>query len=98
MTLTISDLPPEVERRLKSEAARLGVDEVEYVKQLIQLGLSATDEPTQFVDQATLDLLARWDAEDATDDPAEIARRQTQWEEFRKSMNDDSLSGRPVYP
>jgi hypothetical protein len=50
------------------------------------------------VDQATLDLLAKWDAEDATDDPAEIARRQEEWEEFRKAMNEDSISGRPIYP
>lgn len=98
MTLTISDLPPEVERRLKSEAARLGVDEAEYVKRLIQQGLPATDEPTRFVDRATLDLVAQWDAEDATDDPAELARRAREWEQFRKSMNEDSLSGRPVYP
>jgi len=49
-------------------------------------------------DQATLDLLAQWDAEDATSDPLEIARRQQQWEEFRKSMNENSLSVRPVYP
>jgi len=98
MTLTISDLPPEVERRLKIEAARLGLNEADYVKQLIQRGLPTTEEPTHFMDQATLDLLAQWDAEDATDDPAEIVRRQAEWEEFRKSMNEDSLSGRPVYP
>lgn len=94
MTLTIH-IPPELESRLKSEAARLGVGEEEYAKRLLAQGLA----PAQPVaDQATLDLLAQWEAEDATDDPAEIARRQQEWEEFRKSMNEDSLSGRPIYP
>lgn len=96
MTLTIT-IPPELESRLKSEAARVGMNETEYAKRLLEQGLvSAPAQPV--VDQATLDLLAKWDAEDATDDPAEIARRQEEWEEFRKSMNEDSLSGRPIYP
>ena len=94
MTLTIT-IPPETERRLKTEAARLGVDETEFATRLIEQGLP---KPRPVVDQATLDLLAKWDAEDATDDPAEIARRQGEWEEFSKSMNENSISGRLVYP
>lgn len=34
----------------------------------------------------TLDLIARWDAEDATDDPDEIVRRQREAEEFMQSL------------
>jgi hypothetical protein len=49
-------------------------------------------------DQATLDLLAQWDREDRTDDPEEIRRRHEEWDEFRRLMNEDSLSGRPIYP
>jgi len=94
MTLMI-DIPAEMERRLKSEAARLGIDESEYAQRLIERGLPPI---TPSVDQATLDLIAKWDAEDATADPAELARRRRQWEEFRKSLNDNSISGRPVYP
>lgn len=94
MTLTIN-IPPETERQLKMEAARAGVDESEYARRLIELALP---QPKAVGDQATLDLVAQWDAEDATDDPAEIARRQKEWEEFRMSMNQNSISGRPVYP
>jgi hypothetical protein len=94
MTLTIV-IPPELETRLKNEAGRLGVDEEKYVRQLIERSLSPA---APVHDQATLDLLAQWDAEDDTAEPAEIARRQQEWDEFRNSMNQDSLSGRPVYP
>ena len=95
MTLTI-EIPPETEKRLKTEAARLGIPETEYAKQAIERSLPP--ETPVIVDQATLDLLAQWDKEDETDDPAEIARRQEEWEEFRKSMNAHSISGRPIYP
>ena len=94
MTLTIN-IPPETERQLKMEAARAGIDETEYARRLIE---QALPQPKPVADEATLDLLAQWDAEDATEDPAEIARRQREWEEFRKSMNQNSISGRPVYP
>lgn len=95
MTLTISNIPPEIEQRLRREAARVGLDEAEFVKRLIEKALPSSE---RTVDRATLDLLAAWDAEDETDDPAEITRRQREWEELRKSMNENSLSGRPVYP
>lgn len=96
MTLEI-EIPAETERRLKSEAARIGVDEAEYARRLVERGLPDS-RPAPVADQATLDLLAKWEAEDATDDPAEIARRHEEWEAFRRSMNANSLSGRPVYP
>jgi hypothetical protein len=94
MTLTIT-IPQEIEQRLKTAAARLGIDEAECARRLIEQSLPAA---TQSVDQATLDLLARWDAEDLSDDPAELARRESDWTEFRTSMNKHSLSARPVYP
>src|SRR5690349_1112420 len=37
--------------------------------------------------QATIDLLARWDEEDATDDPAEIARRCEEAEALQRELN-----------
>lgn len=94
MTLQIN-LSPELEARLKDAASREGLDEVEYARQLIEKSVSSAP-PIR--DQATLDLFAKWDAEDATDDPDEIARRQADWEEFKKAMNEDSMSGRPIYP
>lgn len=54
-------------------------------------------EAARIRDQATLDLLARWDDEDQPDDPEEIRRRQAEREEFRRLMNEDSLPGRPIY-
>ena len=78
MTLT---LPSEIEARLKEEASRQGLDPAEYASRLIEQGL-----PRPQPNQATLDLLARWDAEDATDDPEEIARRQREAEEFMQSL------------
>jgi hypothetical protein len=35
----------------------------------------------------TLALFAQWEAEDATDDPEEIARRNREWEEFKSNIN-----------
>ena len=96
MTLTI-DISSETQSRLKNEAARLGIDEAEYARRLIEQSLPRAKTPPA-IDQATLDLFARWDVEDQTDDPAEIARRKKQWEEFRDSMNEHSLSSRKVYP
>lgn len=53
--------------------------------------------------KATLDLLARWDAEDATTDPEEIAAHCKEVEEFKQAMNDNRLqaegaSSRKIYP
>ena len=78
MTLT---LRAEIEARLMEEASRQGLDPAEYAGRLIEQGL-----PRQGPNQATLDLLARWDAEDATDDPEEIARRRREAEEFMQSL------------
>jgi hypothetical protein len=99
LTLKI-DFPPETERRLKSEAARLGVDEAEYAKRVIERSLPPT---AVAADQATLDLLARWDREDQTADPAEIARRNREFEELKASMNRNRVESggadaRKVFP
>src|SRR3712207_5816901 len=37
-------------------------------------------------DQATIDLLDQWERDTATDDPAEIARRRQEFEEFKAGM------------
>ena len=36
--------------------------------------------------------------ENATDDPKELARGEADWQEFKKSINEKSLSGRIIYP
>ncbi len=98
MTLTIDGISPELESRLRSQAEEAGLNEAEYARRLLEdaLRFSATTAP--LVDQATLDLLSRWDDEDQTANPAEVARRQHDWEQFKASINAHSLSNRPVYP
>lgn len=95
MTIT---LPHDIEAHLKKEAGRLGLDPNEYAAWLIQRGLTAANP-----NQAALDLLAKWDAEEATDDPEELARRNREFEEFTEAMNRNrrEMEGpdtRKIYP
>jgi hypothetical protein len=48
--------------------------------------------------QAAIEMLDRWDEEDKTDDPEELARREAEWQEFKNGINENSLSGRIIYP
>jgi hypothetical protein len=88
-------IPQSLEERLKSVAAQSGLNASDYAARLIVRHLPS-DEVAP--DQTTLNQLSNWDQEDQTDDPQEIKRRETEWEEFRRSMNANSLSGRPIYP
>jgi hypothetical protein len=95
--LTIA-LPIETENRLKGEASRHGLDVSDYARQLIETALFKPK-----VDQVTIDLLDRWEREQATDDPEEIARRQKEFEEFKEGMNRNRLEmegpdSRKIYP
>jgi len=91
-------LPPETESRLKGEALRHGLDAAQYARKLIEDGLAKAP-----IDQVTIDLLDKWERDNATDDPAEIARRQAEFEEFKEGMNRNRLemegpNSRKVYP
>lgn len=88
-------LDPELERRLRDQASRQGVDAAEYARLLLEQHLPPAE---RAADQATLDLFARWDAEDATDDPAEISRRQAEWEELKRALNESHSSNRRLFP
>jgi hypothetical protein len=94
MTLKIN-ISTELEARLKREASEKGVDEEEYARQLIEKNL-ATMPPIR--DQATLDLFAKWKKEGKASTPEELALAEKEWEEFKKAMNENSMSGRPIYP
>ncbi len=99
MTLTI-DIPPETEQRLKNEAARLGVNEAEYARRLIEQSLPPA---SLEVDRATLDLLAQWEKEDQTTDPEEISRRNRDFEELKEALNRNRIEAagpnvRKVFP
>jgi len=96
--LTIS-LPPEIEARLKGDAALNGMDAAAYAIKLIEAALL----PESGVDQATIDLLDKWARDNDTEDPEEIARRQVEFEEFKEAMNRNRLESegpdaRKIYP
>jgi hypothetical protein len=92
MTVTI-EVTPDDEQELARRAASRGLDVPMYICHLIRQDLGSSPQPNL----AGLDLLAQWDNEDQTNDPAEIERRRRVWEEFKRSMNENSLSGRMVY-
>ena len=48
--------------------------------------------------QAARELLRAWREEDATDDPEQIAQSEAEWEEFKKSMNENHSSNRVLFP
>ena len=82
MTIT---LPPNLESRLRDEARRLGIDAGEYARRLIEQHLEP-QRPAAPVNGATIDVLDRWEAENATDDPAELALRRQEGEEFMQNL------------
>ena len=83
MTIT---LKPDVENRLQEAARREGIEPSEYANRLLDQTL-----PQPNPNQSTIDLLNKWEADNWTDDPEEIARRQVEFEEFKKSMNRNRL-------
>jgi len=106
MTLTL-ELTPEVEARLRRKAAREGQDIAAYLLAVADREAQeetaplpqVTNEAQRVKNQAALDMLSAWDKEDETDDPAEVARREAEWEQFKTGMNAaHSSSGRVIYP
>jgi hypothetical protein len=92
MTLTVQ-LPDDVASRLQNEAARRGVDLDHCAAQIIREHLPAEERA-----KAARELFSLWEAEDATDDPAEIAARQAEWEELKRNLNANRTSGRKLFP
>jgi len=97
--VTVSvDIPTDLEARLRDEAARAGLSPEDYIRRLIERHL-----PSAGAARQTLDLLAQWEAEDATNDPAELERRRREAEEFMEGMNRNRLesegpAARTAYP
>jgi hypothetical protein len=81
MTLTIA-LNQDAERRLLEEAARRGLAPDAYAAHLIEEHLPAPSTSTSLAE-----MFQEWDAEDATDDPSEIARRNAEFEELKQRIN-----------
>ena len=96
MTIT---LPSDIESRIADQASRLGMKPAEYARRLIVEHL-----PKAESEQSLASLFAEWDAEDATDDPAELTRRNADFEELKQAMNqsrlemEGPLSRKPWHP
>jgi hypothetical protein len=62
----------------------------QLAEQLIDAALLRSSEAR--VNEKSLQILDEWEAQDATDDPAEIARRQAEFEEFKRELNQTRLA------
>ena len=92
MTLTL-ELPPEVEGALAAEARRQGVTLERLALDRLRQS-PGVEPPLQPAPRhnAMLALFAQWDAEDATDDPEELARRQREGDELMASLAANRLN------
>jgi|GEM_PF-713670 len=95
----ILELPPEVEAALAEDARRGGTTPERIIAEALKrqyvapaVAPAAAKKPVS----AMVALFAQWDAEDATDDPEEIARRNQEWEQTKSNLraNRFSLGGR----
>ncbi len=82
MTILLSE---EAANRLNAEASRRGIRAEQLVEQLIDAAIPVNGAAQP--NQSSIDILAAWEAETATDDPAELERRQSEFEEFKKELN-----------
>jgi uroporphyrinogen-III decarboxylase len=102
MTVTLN-LKPEVQAKIVRQAAAEGKAVSDYLEKLIEETVDT--EPRVLYskeqlakNQAALAMFDAWDREDETEDAEEIARRQAEWEEFKKGMNENHTSNRVIYP
>ena len=75
-------LPTDLEKRVNDEASRQGLNAGDFVRKLILERL-----PTINSEESLADLFAEWNAEDGTNDPAELARRELEFNDFKSAMN-----------
>lgn len=78
-------LPKEIESRVREEATRRGLAAEEYATNLIAESLPATTQTSETKNSLSA-LFAEWAAEDATDDPEELARRQKESDELMEGL------------
>ena len=133
MTITL-EFRPEIEERLRENAAGAGLSVEEYLLRIAEEGAAPSREFTSSVsegdsngagggqpiriDPAALDrlrlstepgayppgslaeLFAQWQAEDATDDPEELARRDRELEELKANLNANraACGDEPLFP
>jgi hypothetical protein len=95
----IIELSPEQQARVQEAAAKEGLrpDQWAIRKMLSDLPeapkLSTNGDPT-------LELFARWAAEDATDDPAEIRKAEAELQELKDALNESRrlVGARLLFP
>lgn len=92
MTITLT-LKPEIEARVSEQASHKGLPVEAYIESVIEAAVRPSDTGNR-----VLALLAQWDAEDATDDPAEIHARQAEWEALKVQLDANRTSYRPLFP
>jgi hypothetical protein len=85
ITMTIK-LPTDIEKRIKDQAALWGLSPDEYVVRFFKDHL-----PPPKSEDSLREMFAQWEAEDYTDDPEEIARREQELDEFKQAMNRNRL-------
>jgi hypothetical protein len=91
MTVTI-DLEPELAARLQEQARARALTLTDYLAKLVE------DAADVVRSQAAAALLAGWENEDATDDPAELETRRDEWEALKIAMNERHSSDRILFP
>lgn len=94
-TLTI-ELPDKQAARLLQTTKAKGVDASALVSGLID---ALPVQPTEPIEDRTLEVLAQWQEEDSKMTPEEIAQEEAEWEEFKRNINANrALTGEePVY-
>ncbi|HET6249381.1 MAG TPA: hypothetical protein VFE47_16915 [Tepidisphaeraceae bacterium] len=85
----VIELSADAETRLKEVALRRGIAADQLVEELIREAAAKTQVRPG---ESTLALFDEWEREDATDDPQEIARRQAEFDELKRAMNQTRLA------
>jgi len=86
------NIPEDLAQELQREADRRGVEPAPFAVQLLRENLSASERA-----RCLRELFSRWASEDATSDPAELARREQEWEQLKGALNDNRTSGRKLF-
>jgi hypothetical protein len=92
MTLTV-ELEPALNSSLRALAQAEGVSVERYLQRLIAQAVER-----RRCGGGALALLQDWDSEDATEDRAELARRERDWQAFREGLNRSHSSDRLLFP
>ena len=102
MTITSKSRPKaEAETARPTETAESTIQD--RIDAMIAEGIKNAPPPLSVEEQRKKNQMARemlraWREEDATDDPEQIAQSETEWEEFKKSMNESHSSNRVLFP